>query len=253
MPVTARQEERGALMVGLMAAVAIMLIVSTVAFQSWQDVIRRDKEAEMIFRAQEIARALKRYQKMQGALPTEFKKLMEKTGTGQHVLRKLYTDPLVKDGKWGLLFMSPTGQGIFDPNAEDPTAGLDATGQPSAGMQKSAFGTPATQPQPKSGQTSPFGQQAGTPGGEQQGLPIAGVRTLSTDKPFRVFREQTEYDKWLFTVLDDDLLGPAPGQQGLPKGGNTGLPGGTGFPSQPGSNPNKPGGMSTGGTKDPDK
>ena len=211
--------QRGALMVGLMAAVAIMLIVSTVAFQSWEDVIRRDKEAEMMFRAQEIARALKKYQKAQGAFPTELKKLMEKTGTGQYVLRRLYKDPLVKDGKWGLLFLAPGG-GIFDPNGEDATDALDATGQPKSaeapfGMGNATANSPSSSAStltPPAGTSSAFGGAQPGAGGEQQGLPIAGVRSLCKDKPFRVFREQTEYSKWLFTVLDDDLLGPVPGQ-----------------------------------------
>lgn len=250
-----RRHERGALMVGLMAAVAIMLIVSTVAFQSWEDVIRRDKEAEMIFRAQEIARALKRYQTAQGAPPTELKKLMEKTGTGQYVLRRLYTDPLVKDGKWGLLFLAPGG-GIFDPNAEDAGGGLDANGQPVAGNPSpfsnpgAQTGQPAGSQQQQPGTSSLFGQQAGSDGGGQQGLPIAGVRSLCTDKPFRVFREQTEYDKWLFTLNDLDLLGPVPGQKGIPNNPGTGLPGNPNTNMNPGAGGPTGGGF---GTPTPDK
>jgi type II secretory pathway pseudopilin PulG len=44
-------------MVALMAGIAIMLILSTVAAQSWADIVRRDNEAEMMFRAQDIVRA----------------------------------------------------------------------------------------------------------------------------------------------------------------------------------------------------
>ena len=46
-----RRGERGALLVGLVAAVAIMMILSTVAMQHWADVVRRDNEAEMMARA----------------------------------------------------------------------------------------------------------------------------------------------------------------------------------------------------------
>ena len=49
-----RRRERGHLMVGLVAMVAIMMILSGQAVQEWTDVLRRDNEAEMMFRAQEI-------------------------------------------------------------------------------------------------------------------------------------------------------------------------------------------------------
>ena len=41
------------LLVGLVAAVAILMILSAVAVQNWSDVLRRDREAEMLLRAQE--------------------------------------------------------------------------------------------------------------------------------------------------------------------------------------------------------
>src|SRR5262245_48993168 len=104
-----RGRESGHLMVGVMAAVAILVILSTVAFQSWADVLRRDNEAEMMFRAQEIVRAIRKYQKDRGAPPTELKQLMEPGNRGQYFLRHLYKDPLVKGGKWGLLFAGPGG------------------------------------------------------------------------------------------------------------------------------------------------
>ena len=46
---------------GLVAAVAILMISFLLATESWIDVLRRDNEKEMMFRAQEIVRALQRY------------------------------------------------------------------------------------------------------------------------------------------------------------------------------------------------
>ena len=56
-----RRNQRGHLMAGLMASIAIMMIFSTVAFQAWEDVLHRDNEAEMLFRAQDIVRAIQRF------------------------------------------------------------------------------------------------------------------------------------------------------------------------------------------------
>ena len=151
----------------------------------------------MMFRAQDIVRALRRYQRDQGRLPISFEELMKPGNKQQYFLRHLYKDPLVKGGKWGLLYMSPAGD-IYDPHGEEEGVGTDA------------FGTQAQQTGGSPGQnvTHAGGSSAaGGTEGEGQGLPIAGVKSLSTDKPFRIFREQTEYDKWRFTVCDRDLLG----------------------------------------------
>ena len=59
-------KEHGHLMAGLMCLIAIKLIFATMVFQAWEDVLQRDKEAEMIFRGQEIARAIQRYRLIGG-------------------------------------------------------------------------------------------------------------------------------------------------------------------------------------------
>ena len=92
------RKQRGTLIVALMAGIAIMLILSAVAVQSWADISRRDNEAEMMFRAQDIVRALKRFQADKGKLPIEFKELLEPGQKGQYFLRQLWKDPLVKGG-----------------------------------------------------------------------------------------------------------------------------------------------------------
>src|SRR5262249_18464104 len=95
-----RRGEPGMLLVGLVAAAALLMIFSAVAVQNWTDVLRRDREAEMMSRAQEIVRAIRKYQRDKPGAPLiELKLLMEPGSKRQYFLRKLYTDPLVKDGK----------------------------------------------------------------------------------------------------------------------------------------------------------
>jgi type II secretory pathway pseudopilin PulG len=205
--------QRGALMVALMAGIAIMMILAAVAAQNWADVVRRDNEAEMIFRAEDLVRALKRYQKDKGKLPNELKELAEPGQKGQYFVRKLWKDPLVKGGKWQLLYAAPGG-GLFDPTAPGVEAPLEG-GQESPGMGR---------PSPVAGQGSPGGN-ADAPVGipdiirhddgssEVSGLPIAGVKTKCTDRPFRHYRDKTEYNQWVFSVFDaTPQVGVAPGQ-----------------------------------------
>jgi hypothetical protein len=139
----------------------------------------------MIFRAQEIVRALVRYQKDRGTHPTELKMLDEPGNQNQRYIRRLYEDPLVKDGKWGLLYAGPGG-GIIDPSR--PQAGaVDIIGERTSGQTQSAGGL-----------------QGGFEGGAQEigGLSIVGVKSLCTDKPFRVWNGLSDYSEWQFTVYD---------------------------------------------------
>jgi type II secretory pathway pseudopilin PulG len=201
--------QRGHLIVGLLVAVALMGIFSAVAAQAWRDVLRRDLEAEMIFRAQEIVRGLKRYRQDRGALPTELKQLMEPGSRGQYFLRRLYKDPLVKDGKWGLLYLAPQG-GLLDPNAPGATE-AEPIGSASSAPTTGLPGVPIL----------------GSSQREIAGLPIAGVKSLSKDKPFRVYRGQSEYSQWLFSIFDLEVAQPPiPGQppSGPPRRGPGGLP-----------------------------
>ena len=198
-------------MVALMAGIAIMMILSSVAVQKWSDVVRRDNEAEMIFRAEDLVRGLKRFQKDQGKLPNELKELAEPGQKGQYFVRKVWTDPLVKGGKWKLLYAAPGG-GIFDPSAttgdtpESPFGQEAANPGAVAGL-AAGGGAPETMPKLT---LNPDGST------EVSGLPIAGVKTACTDSPFRIYRDKEEYMEWIFSVFDQGPQAGAPPAQGAP-------------------------------------
>ena len=219
-----------------MAGLAIMMILSAVAVREWAQVIRRDNEAEMMFRAQDIVRGLKRFQKDKGRLPNELKELTEPGSKGQYFVRQLWKDPLVKDGKWQLLYAGPQG-GLFDPS----TVPVDGSGNTGA---SNPFGSGQGQdPSQGPGGLQPIGSMKGksgmNPSGDPSGLPIAGVKTKCKEQPFRVYKQKTQYSEWVFSVFDQD------GQQGAAPGvPNPGQPG-QGAPP-PGQGLNK-GGLQPGG------
>lgn len=211
-------------MVALMAGIAIMAILSAVAAQNWGDVVRRDNEAEMIFRAEDLVRGLKRFQKDKGKLPNELKELAEPGQKGQYFVRRLWKDPLVKGGKWQLLYAAPGG-GLIDPTAP----GLEDMNKP---------GTQA--PAPEGG--SPIGLpdivKKDDGSSEISGLPIAGVKTRCTDPPFRRYKDKDEYSQWVFSVFDVEVKGSQiPGQgagpAGAPRPRGQGGAGGDGQPTFP--------------------
>lgn len=234
-----RRPQRGALMVALMAGIAIMMILSAVAVQSWSDVIRRDNEAEMIFRAEDLVRALKRYQKDQGKLPNELKELAEPGQKGQYFLRRLWKDPLVKGGKWQLLYAAPGG-GLFDPTVT-PTEGTQPSGlgSPGGGLGGAQAGGLGAANGAAAADSGPGGIpdiiQHDDGSSEVSGLPIAGVKTRCTEKPFRLYRDKAEYKEWAFSVFDaTNNAGavPTPGP-GNPPAGGTGQPAPGGSLKQP--------------------
>src|ERR1700749_2622216 len=83
-----------------MLTMAIMIIASTAAAPRVVQQMKRDREAEMIHRGTEYARAIKKFYKKNGRYPAS----LDDLDKGQiRFLRKRYKDPLTKDGKWKML------------------------------------------------------------------------------------------------------------------------------------------------------
>ncbi len=248
-------------MAALMATVTIMTILSLAGYQSWEAMMRREREAEMMFRAQDLVRAIQRYRDDHGGIaPLQLKDLMEPGTKGQYHARKLWKDPLVKGGKWGLLHIGPDGQ-VLDPSVT-PQAGQVSGLGGGLGLKQSktpglGFGSTSN--------SGNDGQPGGVPGGglgggiggpppgslsggaEATGLPIAGVKSLCTEKAFREWKGLTEYREWLFTYLDLEMAqaqAQAPPGTGPPGGGGGGSsnPGGIGGGNPPGGGPGGKGG-----------
>jgi type II secretory pathway pseudopilin PulG len=233
--------------VALMAGIAVMIILSTVAAQKWSDVIRRDNEAEMMFRAQDLVRGIKRFQNDKGRLPTSWDELKEPGQKGQYFIRHLWKDPLVKGGKWQIVYASPQG-GIIDPSAPtvDPGAATGAFPSASPGRASGRTGAATGSLLASTDVTAPSSSlTGGAPGSagvgaitkntdgtaELAGLPIAGVKSRCTERTFRIYKDKDEYSQWIFSVFDLDQPQSAVTTPGTVPGARAGQPGGAGnFP-----------------------
>lgn len=189
---TRRSAEAGYSLVALMAAVTIMLFMMSAAVPTWRYVVNDDREEELLFRGGQIVDAIQGFQKRNGnALPPSLDVLVK----GKY-LRKLYKDPMSKDGKWRLVHQGeaviPVGGGVG--GGPSPPA----TTQP-----------PITQPPT----TLPPGLVLGG---------IVGVASTSADKSIRVFNGRTRYDQWVFAVGQPRVVGRTPIV--LPPGGGGGSP-----------------------------
>ena len=113
-----RKGEEGGLLILLMVGVAIVSIALGAATQAWSTTWRRDNEKELIFRGTQYVDAILAYRKEHaGQFPTRLEQLFELGPRQLRYIRKLYRDPIAKDGRWGLLYLAPNGQGIYDPGA----------------------------------------------------------------------------------------------------------------------------------------
>ena len=90
-------------MAALLVGLSVMAVMMSVAMPAWSHMIRRDKEAELVFRGTQYARAINQYQrKFANASPASLDVLIE-----QRLLRKKFRDPLSpnKDGEFQLLYL----------------------------------------------------------------------------------------------------------------------------------------------------
>ena len=88
-------------------------------------------------------------------------------------IRKLFREPIARDGRWGLLYLMPGGQGIFDPGAAERQA--SGGGGPSvAGRNRPPGFTPIGQNVNGTGVPSPGGLPPGALPGSG-GFPGSGA------------------------------------------------------------------------------
>lgn len=231
--------QRGYAMAALLVGMAVMAVLMTAAMPAYRHLARREKEAELVFRGEQYARAIALYRaKNANNFPPSIDILVQ----GKY-LRKKYKDPMTKDGEFRIV---PVG----NPQGGNPQGG---PGQPPPGGRGTGPGgtgpggrgtTPAGappasggfQPQAPAGQTGSF-----ISGG------IMGVASKSDETSIRIYKGQTKYNLWPFTfnmVNRPGGQGPAAGQPGGPGAQQPGVgPGGRG---PGGRGPGGPGGRGIG-------
>ncbi len=212
----------------LLIILALIIIAMAVAAPKLAQSIKRDREIEMIHRGAEYARAVKKYYKKFGRYPTSIEQL-ENTNNIRF-LRKRYSDPMSKDGKWrpvryGEVQLGQQGGGAGSigglaggGGALPPVVGgtLNQSGplQPSA-SQPGATQSPSSNfgPSGSFGPSSSFGQQGqpttgqqpssgfGQPGQTFGGGAIMGVASTSEAKGFHEYNEKSQYKQWLFVYV----------------------------------------------------
>jgi hypothetical protein len=187
---------------------------------------RREREAELVFRGQQYARAVTLFQrKFAGAYPPNLDTLLN-----QKFLRKKYKDPITNDD----FQLIAVGDAVALQAGASATPGGQAGSAPLGGR----GGPPATAQQTQGG---------GARGAGGGGAGIQGVVSKSTETSLRVFNGRTHYNEWVFiaTAASTAAGGGGGGRAGgvgdgpiggIPRGGGPGrgVPGPEGRPQPPG-------------------
>jgi type II secretory pathway pseudopilin PulG len=97
------KSSKGFTLAALMVAIGVMTIMLAVAATIWSRVAQREREEELIFRGNQYVTAIGRFYRKYQRLPVTLAELSE-----TRCIRKLYPDPMTKDGQWNLIYFFPT-------------------------------------------------------------------------------------------------------------------------------------------------
>jgi type II secretory pathway pseudopilin PulG len=276
--------EQGFMLLGLIVAIALILLALGVAAADMAHTVRAERERESVRRANQYVRAIRLFYLKNQSYPGSMKQL-ENTNMVRY-LRQQYTDPLTgKEYRLiGVGQNKTTVKGFFgQPLGGIPGSGLGAlAGAQSAGMPgapatpgiggaSGTNGTPGANGATSgpggtgnSGSNSGFPTSSfGTPTGSGSSGPFMGVGSNAKGDSILVVNQQTTYETWEFlydprieqlkaaAALNSGVGTMGPGGLGQPPGANnTTNPTSIFNPTSPGSNPTSPGSGTTpaGGT-----
>lgn len=208
----------------VMAMAALLLVALTAALPSVYQEAQREREAELIFRGNQYARAIALFHRQFQRFPTTIKELLQTNGL--RFLRQAYPDPMDPKGKWRFIHANAAGVLLDSKVRGLPSNAPGAPGGPS-GMAQAHPGSGSGLSKSDSQTTSAFfGPESG-----MIGAFIVGVAPTSHRESIRVWNNRTHYDEWEFLGIDLSVLG-------IPAG----IPGQTGGPGQP-QGPGRPGFM----------
>lgn len=150
--------QKGYTILILLFAISLLTIGLMVAVPVWNTQIQREKEIELIFRGKQVVEAVRLFLiKKPGDYPESLEELVE-----EKCLRRLYRDPMTKEGKWNIILLPNT------------------PGQKQEGPIQKVLVVPAYA-------LASFR------------LPrIIGVVSSSQKKSIKIFNNQESYDQWLF-------------------------------------------------------
>lgn len=179
------------MMVAVMVMVTLITIVIGGVIQPMRTAATRAKEQELVYRGEHIAMGIRRYYFKYGRFPTSLEQLVE----GEpRFIRKVYKDPMTKEGEWNLVYFDPTNMKQVRELNGQRSGGLSSGLQRLVGEDSGEQTSENTNVGLSGGENSVFGINT------QQ---IIGVRSKSEVEGFRVFQDSRIYADWKFSALPE--------------------------------------------------
>ena len=161
---------RGYAMAGLLVMLGVMGILSSMLLPVWNQAAKREREAELVFRGEQYARAVELYQRRYvGANPPDFATMVE-----QRFLRKMYADPMTENGEFQVVYFSQMADVLGGPATAD---------RPGESTSDATGGARVVEP-------IRFGD--GQDGG------VVGVVSRSDKESLRLYNDRDKYNEWAF-------------------------------------------------------
>lgn len=180
----------------LVVIVAVMNILVAASLPYWSQVMKRDKEAELVFRGLQYAEAIRVFQLRFKRLPNTLDELIE---VNPRSIRRLWKDPMTDSGEWELV-QAQVNQGGSG-RGRQLAGGTGPGGREEEARRQRGSNRPRAP------------------------APIIGVRSRSKDEAVRTFMGSTSYSSWQFTLeliptpvaIPDTLLVPRPTSEWIGK------------------------------------
>jgi len=204
--------QSGFTLVMFVMVIAIMSIMMGAAVQAVSFQMKREREAELIFRGRQYIEAIRLYKARYGRNPMRLKEIWE---ADPKVIRKKWKDPITDSENWGIIFVGQEGRGVGRNNNLTGTPGEETpfpTGTPGFGGRRGGRGR---------------GNNGLPPGvsrnedGELIG-PIAGVHSTSCEDSIRVYEGRSSYCEWEFVLKERRGVRGGGGRGGGGRGGGRG-------------------------------
>ena len=201
--------DQGFAMAALLVVLGIMSLMLSMALPAWYHAAQREREAELIFRGEQYARAIMLYQRQTpGAYPPDVDTLVE-----GRFLRRAYRDPMTAGGEFRLILQSELSE----------FGGSGGAGSAAGGASAGA-GDGTRRPDDDAGDrpgfmqgVRPFANRDERESGGVDGN-IAGVVSRSEEASITLYKGQSRYSDWVF-LGEGPAAGAAGGGAGQPRPG----------------------------------
>jgi len=249
------RNQRGYILLSAMLLMTLLLIALSIELPRISQQIKRDKEEELIHRAHEYTRAIRKFYRKFGRYPLSIEQL-ENTNN-MRFLRKRFKDPMTGKDDWRIIHVGEAtlkipGTGTVNVNGQQ---GAGTFGQPIGGSNSgsnsslSAGSNQNSQNQggPPTGDGSGSSNSSASAGGrgsafgnfQPGGGPMMGIASSKKALSIKIVNEKDHYNEWEF-VYDpnqEQLQQQLGGGLNAPNNPNAGTVVGSGVGSGSSNNP----------------